>query len=261
MDGGTLGPMRTAILLWAMCTATGCAYPHRTTLMNPAPPSAQPETQPDNVWAIRFVDAQLPEFKGGGLPWDSDGTLPDPFVRLLINGQVIWESPVQHDTLHPVWNVTLPRNIYVPSGANFRIELWDDDAASNDPAGAIVRSGLPETARPDAVAHLSLGNTATVTIVVGAPHPFKGLGVTYEQRSAALVLQAVEPFSPAARAGLKVGDSVVAIGQSRVSQLSAAKASSELSLSADRGATLKVVDESGKEREVTLDRDFLWLLM
>jgi hypothetical protein len=261
VDGGTLGAMRTAILVLATCIATGCAYPRRTTLMNPAPASAQPETQPDNLWSIRFVDAQLPEFKGGGIPWDSDGTPPDPFVRLVINDRTIWESPVQRDTLHPVWNITLPRNIYVPSGASFRIELWDDDTASNDPAGVLKRSGLPETARPDALAHLSLGNGATVTVVVGAPRPFKGLGVQYEQRSDALVVLAVEPFSPAARAGIKVGESVVAIAGQRVSQLSAAKAASELSLSADRGATLSIADLLGKEREVTLDRDFLWLLM
>jgi C2 domain len=253
--------MRTAILALAMCLATGCAYPRRSTLTSAAPASAQPETQPDHLWSLRFVDAQLPEFKGGGIPWDSDGTPPDPYVRLVINGRKIWESPVQHDTRHPVWNATLPRNIYVPPGAQFRIELLDDDAASSDPAGVLLRSGLPETARPDALAHLSLGNTATVTVIVSSPTPFKGLGVEYEQHSDALVMLKIEPFSAAARAGIKVGESVTSIGGTRVSEMTAAKASSELSLSADRGATIIVADAKGKERELTLDRDFLWLLM
>ncbi|HEY2734812.1 MAG TPA: PDZ domain-containing protein [Polyangiales bacterium] len=230
-------------------------------MTSPAPDSAEPQTAPDNLWSIRFVDAQLPEFKGGGLQWDSDGTPPDPFVRLVINGRKIWESPVQRDTRHPVWNTTLPRNIYVPPGANFRIELWDDDAATNDPAGVLLRSGLPETARPDALAHLGLDNLATVTVIVSAPRASRGLGVAFEEHSDALVLLSVEPFSPAARAGLKTGERIVAIGDSRVSQLTAAKAASELSLSSDHGSTLVVADEHGKEREVPLDRDFLWLLM
>lgn len=238
-----------------------CAYPRRATLVHPAPPSAQPQDEPSNLWSIKLVDAVLPEQKGGGLPWDGDGTGPDPYLRLVIDGRVVWESPVQQNTRRPVWNVKLPRNIYVPSQANFRLELWDDDAASSDPAGAISRSGLPETARPDALAHLNLDNTGTVTIVVSNPTPSKGLGVQYEQRSDALVVLEIEPFSPAARAGIKIGERVVGIGEARVSSLAAAKAASELSLSADRGATLQVQDVRGKEREVTLDRDYLWLTM
>lgn len=239
----------------------GCAYPRRSTLVHPAPSSAQPQDEPSNVWSIRFVDAVLPEQKGGGLAWDSDGSGPDPFLRLVIDGRVVWESPVQQNTRHPVWNVTLPRNIYVPSGANFRIELWDEDAGTNDPAGAIGRVGLPETARPDALAHLNLDNLGTVTVTVSSPRPSKGLGVDYEQHSDALVLLGVQPFSPAARAGLKAGDSVIGIGETTVGSLPAARAASELSLSADRGATLKVRDGRGQSREVTLDRDYLWLLM
>jgi hypothetical protein len=213
------------------------------------------------LWSIRFVDAQLPETKGGGLAWDSDGTGPDPFVRLIIDGRLVWESPVQRNTRHPEWNVTLPRNVYVPAQASFRLELWDDDAASSDPAGSLQRSGLPETALPDALAHLTLDNLGVITVVVSEPHPSKGLGVEFEQHSDALKVLKVEPFSPAARAGIKTGDKVVAIGDARVESLTAAKAAGELSLSADRGENLKIRDDKGKERDITIDHDFLWLTM
>jgi len=213
------------------------------------------------MWSIRVVDAVLPEVKGIGLPWDDDGSAPDPFVRLLIDGRVVWESPVQVNTRRPQWNLTLPRNIYISSQQTFRLELWDDDTASKDPAGSITRAGLPENARPGAFAHLTLDNLATVTVVVSPPRPSRGLGVEYEQRADALRILAVERFSPAARAGLQVDERVVAIGGKRVGLLSAASAASELSLSADRGATLTVVDTNGKERDVPLDRDYLWLTM
>ena len=216
---------------------------------------------PSGLWSIRLVDAVLPETKGGGLAWDSDNTGPDPYLRLLVDGRVIWESPVQENTRRPQWNVTMPRNVYVPARSKFRIELWDEDTASSDPAGAFTRTGLPENALPDASARLSLDNMGSVTIVISKPKPSRGLGVTYEQRSDALVLLEVNQFSPAARAGLKVGERVVGIGEARVSSLTAAKAASELSLSADRGATLIVADGNGKEREVTVDRDYLWLTM
>jgi hypothetical protein len=249
------------ILVISAALLGSCAYPRRTTLVHPAPASAQPQDQPDHLWSFKFVDAQLPETKPGGLPWDSDGTGPDPFVRLIIDGRLVWESPVQHDTRHPEWNVTLPRNVYVPSQANFRLELWDEDTGSNDPAGTLTRSGLPETALPDALAHLTLENLGVITIVVSAPRPSKGLGIEYEQHSDALKVLKVEPFSPAARAGIKTGDSVVAIGDASVESLTAAKAASELSLSADRGQSLKVKEPSGKERDVNIDHDYLWLIM
>jgi hypothetical protein len=230
-------------------------------MAHPAPESVQPQTQPSGLWSFRFVEAELPELKGGGLPWDSDGTGPDPYVRLVIDGRKVWESPVQKDTRNPHWNVTLPRSVYVPSGADFRIELWDDDPASSDPAGALRRSGLPETARPDALARLTLENRAVVSVVVSEPRPFKGVGIEFEQRSDSLLVLAVEPFSPAARAGIKPGESIVAIGPSRVAALGGARAASDLSLSAERGGTLTIADKQGKEREANLDADFLWLVM
>jgi hypothetical protein len=253
--------MRTSTLILALCLCGACAYPRRSTLSSPAPVSANPQDQPDQLWSIHFVDAQLPESKGGGLAWDSDGTPPDPFVRLVINGRIIWQSPVQKNTLHPVWNVTLPRNISVPRSATFRIELWDEDAATADPAGVIVRSGLPETALPGALAHLSLDNLGTVTVVVSDPKPWRGVGVEFEQHSDALVVLSVEPFSPAARAGIRTGERIVAIGTQRVSSLSGPKAVSELSLSGDRGGILTLADKNGKEHEITLDHDYLWLTM
>ena len=256
--------MRTGIPLLALCLAlaqSGCAFPRRSTLMHPAPASAQPQTQPSNLWSIRLIDAELPEFKGGGLAWDSDGTPPDPFIRLRIDGRVVWESPVQKDTRHPVWNVTLPRNVYIPSQAEFRIELWDDDSASEDPAGVLIRSGLPETALPNAVAHLTLENLAVVSLTVASPLPYKGVGIEFEERSDALLVLQVEPFSPAARAGIRAGDRIVGIGSTRVEVLGGARAASELSLGSDRGSTLTVADANGKEREAALDKDYLWLTL
>src|SRR5262245_17782114 len=102
-------PMRTVLSILVVCLACACVDPRRSTMAHPAPASVQPQTQPTGLWSFRFVEAMLPEFKGGGLPWDSDGTQPDPFVRLVIDGRTVWESPVQQNTRNPHWNVTLPR--------------------------------------------------------------------------------------------------------------------------------------------------------
>jgi hypothetical protein len=253
--------MRIFSLILLVCVCGACAFPRRTTLMHPAPQSNQPLDAPANLWSIKFVDALLPERKGGGLAWDTDGTGPDPFLRLYVGGRLVWESPVQKDTRHPQWNVTLPRNVEISRGAPFRIELWDQDTATSDPAGVLVQSGLPESALPGALAHLNLDNQGIVNVVVSDPQAFRGLGIEYEQHSDALVILNVETYSPAARAGLRVGERIVAIGASRVASLTGPRAASELSLGADRGGSLTVADKKGKEREVSLDKQYLWLTM
>jgi hypothetical protein len=248
-------------LLIALCVLSGCAYPRRTTLAHPAPASAEPLDSPSGLWSIRLVEAQLPETKGGGLPWDSDGTGPDPYLRLVIDGRMVWEAPVQQNTLNPQWNVTLPKSVRVASSSVFRIEIWDEDLASSDPAGSYTHTGIPENAQSDARARLSLDNLGTVTVTLSAPKAWKGVGLTYEQHSDSLVVLAVEALSPAARAGIGVGDRVLAIAGARIESLTAAKAASELALAADRGAQLTIADAAGRERTVQLDRGYLWLTM
>jgi hypothetical protein len=212
------------------------------------------------MYSIRLIGAELPPYKGAGLPWDTDGTPPDPYLKLLIGDRLVWESPVQEDTLRPEWNVTLPRNIYVSSNTRFRIEMWDRDGASSDPAGSVQRLGLPETALLDAAARLPLDNLGAVTVMVSRPKASRGVGIRYEVHGDGLLVLDVEPFSPAARAGVKKGDLITQIGDSRVETVGENKAASELSLASDRGYTLTL--SNGKhERTATLDRDSLWLTM
>ncbi|HKP60935.1 MAG TPA: PDZ domain-containing protein [Polyangiales bacterium] len=216
--------------------------------------------EPSGMWAVRLIGADLPAFKGAGLPWDSDGTPPDPYLKLLVNGRVVWESPVQEDTFHPQWNVTLPRNVYMGSNSTFRLELWDRDSGSSDPAGSYTRKGLPESALPDAEARLSMGNGAGITVKLSAPQASRGVGLRYEIHGDGLLVLDVEPFSPAARAGLKKDDLIVAIGESRVERVGGEKAASELSLASDRGSTL-TYKRAEKQATADIDKGFLWLTM
>lgn len=242
--------------------AGACAYPRRETLTYPAPPLAEGNTldAPSGLWSFRLIGAELPPFKGGGLPWDTDGTPPDPYLRLILGDRVVFESAVRENTLRPQWDVTLPRNLYVSGSTRFRIEVWDHDSASSDPAGSVTRSGMPDRALPNAAARLPLDNLGAVTIMVAPPRPSRGVGLRFEIHSDALVLLDVEPFSPAARAGLKAGDRIVAIGGTRVEALGGDQAATQLSLAADRGTELTVSDGK-RERAAAVDRGYLWLSM
>jgi hypothetical protein len=215
------------------------------------------------MYTFRLISAEIPPTKMSGLPWDDDGSGPDAFARLYVNNQLVWESDVIENSTRPQWNVVLPRNVVIPKNADFRLELWDyDTAVSADPIGRVEHSGLPTTAVPDAEARLELDNRTMVTIMVAAPHAMTGVGLSVEARDNFLKIYNVEPYSPAARAGIRVGELIVGIAGERVAHMGASDAVSELALAADRGHKLMIADAEGKnEREVTLDKGYVWLVM
>jgi PDZ domain-containing protein/C2 domain-containing protein len=251
-------------VLAILAAASGCAYQRYTTpLHQELNPKRSEKSDPAGLYTLRLIDAEVPRTKVSGLTWDDDGSGPDPFVRLYIDERLVWESEVKENQTHPQWNAVLPRNIAVGRNSDFRLELWDfDSAVSSDPIARIERRGLPETAMPNAQARLQLDAWTTLQIMVSAPRAHRGVGLSVEARPDALKVYALEPYSPAARAGIRPGDMIVGIGSERVSHMGPDDAVSELALAAERGHKLAVTDPSGKnEHEVTLDQGYTWLVL
>jgi hypothetical protein len=242
---------------------SSCAYQrYATPLHLELNPKLAGNAAPAGMYAFRLINAEVPPTKMSGLSWDEDGTGPDPFVRLIIDGRKVWESEAKQDQARPEWNVVLPHNVVIHSNSQFRLELWDrDTTVSADPIGQIEHRGLPVNAVPDAQARLQL-DRATVTIMVSAPQAHKGVGLSVEARPDALKVIAVEPYSPASRAGIRVGEMIVGVGSERVSHMGPNDAVSEVSLAAERAHKLVVADGDRKsEREVTLDQGYVWVIM
>jgi hypothetical protein len=251
------------IALLSLCLA-GCAYRRHTTPLHLEPePKLQNTERPGHMYTFRLISARADEHKISGLPWDDDGSGPDPFVRLYVDGRMAWESEVKENQLAPEWNAVLPRNVVIGPNSPFRLELWDwDTALSADPIGRIERTGLPATVVPDAIARLQLDSKGTAVVLITAPRAHRGVGVTVEVRSDALKVLSVEPYSPAARAGIKVGDLIVGIANERVEHMAEADAMTELSLASEREYKLVVADAEGQnEHEVALDKGYVWLVM
>ena len=246
------------------CALGACAYPRHTTPLNDAPGLKVPTEQtPGGMYTVRLLSAVAPPNKISGLAWDDDGTGPDLFARIYVDDRKVWESPVIENETKPQWNRVLPGNVIVPRASDFRLELWDyDTPVSADPIGRIEHRGLPPTAIPDAIARLQLDAGTMVVIMVSAPRPHRGVGLEVEVRPDALKVLSVEPYSPAARAGVKKGDHIVGIASERVAHMEEANKISELSLAAGRHAKLVVTDSNGKnEREVQLDGELIWLVL
>lgn len=247
-----------------LATSVGCAYPRRSTTLQPAQLTREAMSDiPEGLWALTVVSAEVPPHKRTGLAWDGDGTGPDPVIRLLIGGRQVWESPVKENQTTPEWNVTLPRNVAIADDEVVRLELWDQDQATVvDPVGFLLHRGLPGNALPDAVARVALDTPgAVITLIASKPRPHRGTGVSsYEQRPDSLLVVSVETYSPAARAGLVAGDWIMSIDGKPVERLGN-QAVGMLSMAAERGYSLLVRNAAGEDREVNLDRGFVWLTM
>ena len=257
--------MRALVIALVSCAGVvaGCAYQRYTTPLHPELNlRLASKDQPGGLYTFRLIDAEVPPTKISGLTWDDDGSGPDPFVRLYVDGRLVWESEVKDDTTRPEWNAVLPRNIEVHRNSLFRLELWDwDTTISADPIGQIEHRGLPDSAVPGAQTRLQVDTRSTVQIMVNAPHAHTGVGVSVEARPDALKVYAIEPYSPAARAGIRIGDMIVGVGSERVSHMGPSDAVSELSLAAERGHKLVIAGPNNQEREVTLDKGYVWLVM
>jgi hypothetical protein len=248
----------TCILLGA------CAYPRHTTPLFAATGVNLPQSEyPGGMYALQLISADVPDTKISGLTWDDDGTGPDCQVRLYVRDRLVWESKIAKDTVRPEWNEMAPRNVILPRDAAFRLELWDwDTPVSGDPIGRVERDGLPTNAQPGAQARLQLDRTTTVVILLSPPRAHRGVGMSVELHGDYLQVLSVEPFSPAARAGIRSGERVLAIGSQRIADLSDGDKRSELSMASERKQMLAVADSEGRnEREVTLDGGFVWLVL
>ena len=226
--------------------------------MMPVSSSVNTSGAPEYVYDFRLVAANIQPLQRSGHEWDEGNGAPDPFLRVYRNDELLWESrPVQNET-NPEFNQRAPTNLRLPSNANIRLELWDADAAGEDPIGVWSGRGLPPTALPGANARVLLEGRSWLTISVDDPRAFRGLGLTrYEQRSDRLEVLEVEANSPAGRAGLVEGDEIVAIDSRRIQDLPPGRAASEISLSGSRQARL-TIRRDGVEEILELDGGFTW---
>ena len=245
----------------ALLLAAGCAYPRRSTSLSPVADAQGTIDPPGDLWNLRLVTADVPPRQRSGLPWDDDGP-PDVFVRIYRADELVWESPVVENSLAPRFDSGPPRNLSMPRDAEIRFEVWDRDGVSFDTVGRVSRQGTPADAVPGSDLMLRLDGGATLTIRLDRPSAHRGVGVaTYEFRGDSLHLEEIHEFSPAGRAGLRAGESIVSIGGHPIEQLGEARAASELSLASDRSSALEVVGADGQRRSVELDRGYTWLSM
>lgn len=249
--------LSAALLACALAPLSSCAYPRRatplTTVMH-AP--VDRSTQPEGLWQLQLVEAEVPPQTRTGQSWDDDKGLPDVYFVLIIKERERWRTEIIEDSLKPRFPNPSPNLLFDRNG-KLRLELWDKDGMSADPIGIYEGKVLSE-AFIDADTTVTLDGGATVTLRLRKPEPRAGTGIAeYEVRPSAVVVRAVLPNSPAARAGLRADERILSIDGQAISGMSEAAADSALALASQKRSAL-VVQRGEQKRTIKLDDGYVW---
>ncbi|HYP90020.1 MAG TPA: PDZ domain-containing protein [Polyangiaceae bacterium] len=250
----TKSPLSVALVALGL-VGCGAVYPQlETPVRSPPAHVTLAPPPPEDLLFLKFGSATIPSRTRDGRNWDSvGGSLPDAFAKLIVDGKVILETPVQSNSLTPTWPDQRRANYHVRMGATARVELWDSNPINNHP---ICTSDVPELhgeSSSDVPVQINCNSGAEIKLIVEPAHGKLGVGLYYELRREEVVVTRVLMESPAARAGLVRGDQLLKIQGRDVKTMADGEAQSLINANAVTGVKLlvrKLLDKN--EVEMTL---------
>ncbi|WP_437478783.1 PDZ domain-containing protein [Sorangium sp. So ce1014] len=209
-----------------LLAAGGCSflYPELATRLHEPPPGQELHPPPpEDVRWLRIVQARIPERTRDGRAWDPEaGGLPDPYARVLVNGEEIFRTKVQSDTLDPTWPDAPSGNFHISPEDRLRVEVWESDALLDTPIGVRDIGRPTDAQRAGAEIEVELDGGGWLTLAFEPAHAKLGLGFWYELHSGSAFIARTVEGGPAERAGLRKGDEVLEIAGRPVRRLSVA---------------------------------------
>jgi hypothetical protein len=246
--------------LVASLSACGAVYPEISAPIRPPPSGrALDPAPPKDLVFIVFSGAKIPAKTRDGRQWDSlGGAAPDPFAKLFLNDRELLRTPVQSNTLDPTWPDQKKANYRLPANGSYRLEVWDSNALNNRPICMRTLHDLLDDVGPAPV-EIDCDSGAHVELRVEPAHARWGLGFSYELRTQGAVgITRVIPESPAARAGLAAGDTVLQIQGREVAKMDEGEPQSLINANADVGIELVVRGGNGQERKAAIKEGVIY---
>ena len=81
-----------------------------------------------NKWRMQINSVELTEKMADGSSWDVPGGMPDVWINVLHNDELILETETKDDTLSPSWTNEYVE-VSISNTDKFVFEFWDEDAA------------------------------------------------------------------------------------------------------------------------------------
>jgi Ca2+-dependent lipid-binding protein len=108
---------------------------------------------------MTIKSAYITQKKSDGTPWDAapPRLAPDPFVKVYVDNQEIYDTSVIKDTTSPNWNESF--SFSYEYGQNIKIEVWDKDLWDDDLIGNWHGTSLPDE-------ELRFGNVRVLYITI-----------------------------------------------------------------------------------------------
>lgn len=213
----------------ALSLACTAVYPELKTPLRPLVGQQVIDPPPREVRWLSFLGAEVPPQTRDGRKWDAlGGSKPDPYAILFLDGVEVLRTPAEANTLAPTWRGAPAGNFRIADGSRMRVELWDHNPMHDHPIGVKELSDPDEYLDDDGALLLETDSGAHVRVSFGAAHGFYGLGFVYELRTTEPFVTRVFGESPAAKAGLKRGDELVAVGGKPTKTMSASELQSVL---------------------------------
>lgn len=258
-------PFARLALVLAYCSSIagcGAVYPEVATPVRSVPQGREVSPEPPpNLLYIVLEKAIIPRQTRDGRKWDAvGGAAPDPFAKVLVNGEEIIKTPIENNTLHPTWPDQVRANYQVEHGARVQLELWDSNPIHNDPICRKSIEFIHEKVGTGANEVLC-DSGARILLRVDKARPQLGLGLFYELGSQKAAVTRVIRHSPAARAGLAKGTEIVSIQSQAVKQLDADQIRSLINANAPTGIQLSVKLPDGVQKQVEFKEGAIYPLV
>jgi hypothetical protein len=246
-----------ALTVTASC---GAVYPElRTSVRDADEGDVVAGTAPRQMAYIEFERARVPPRAPDGRPWSDTGDeLPDPVARLIVNGKTLIETPVEEDTLTPTWPAQRRANYVLKPRSHATVQLLAH-GAMNDRLICSKNVGDLRAEAELGRVELTCDNGARVWLLVQPARPKIGLGLFYELRINQVFVSLVVEDSPAGRAGLRVGDEIIALDGKWVRSMDEAQVRSVFNAGASNGLRVTVRRGSAAPKEVTLKEGPVYL--
>jgi hypothetical protein len=240
----------------ALLAACPAVYPELRTPMRPVAmgQALDPPPPPEVRW-LAFKGAKVPERTRDGRRWGTElgKGLPDPYAKLLVGGVEVLRTKVDRSTLTPTWADSPKGNFRIRPDDKMRVEIWDARVMNDHPIG-IKDLGPMSTNDQRGLEEIQeeCESGAQFTLANEPAHGFIGYGLFYELRTYEAYVTRVYEESPAARAGIKPGDQLVAIDGREVRSMKEGELQSTFNAPSSKGHDLSVRHENGSTVMVAL---------